>query len=173
VTSIFHDQDGFDAFVAARLGALSRTAYLLTGDHHLAEDLVQTTLFRAAKAWHRIDGDPEPYVRRILHHENISTWRRRRNLVEVAISEYVDEGTAAQPDLDLRLALKRALNTLTAKQRAVVVLRFYDDLTEVQAAAVLGISASTVKSTTRQALARLRETAPHLADLITVGADAR
>ena len=69
----------FDAFVAHRGRALARTAYLLTGDHHLAEDLVQTTLFKTAKAWHRIEGDPEPYVRRALYHEHISSWLARRN----------------------------------------------------------------------------------------------
>ncbi|HEX4977702.1 MAG TPA: SigE family RNA polymerase sigma factor [Nocardioides sp.] len=159
---------GFDAFVAARGHALARTAYLLTGDHHLAEDLVQVTLLKAARAWHRVVGDPEPYVRRILHHEHVSGWRRRRHLQEVALTEGADRA-APDSDPDARLALKAALATLTPKQRAVVVLRFYEDLTEVQAAAVLGVSPGTVKSTCRQALARLRSTAPHLAGLLTVG----
>ena len=68
----------FREFVHARTPALSRTAYLLTGDAHLAEDLVQTALFKAAKAWHRIEGDPEPYVRRILYTQNVSWWRSRK-----------------------------------------------------------------------------------------------
>ena len=68
-------EEQFDAYVHGRVGALSRTAFLLTGDHQLAEDLVQTTLFKAAKAWHRIDGDPDPYVRRVMANENISGWR--------------------------------------------------------------------------------------------------
>lgn len=62
----------YEEFVRARASALARTAYLLTGDAHLAEDLVQTALFKAAKSWHRIDGDPEPYVRRILYTQNVS-----------------------------------------------------------------------------------------------------
>ena len=66
----------------ARTPALSRTAYLLTGDAHLAEDLVQTALFKAAQSWHRIQGDPEPYVRRILYTQNISWWRSRKHVRE-------------------------------------------------------------------------------------------
>lgn len=161
-------EQAFDAFVVARGAALAHTAYLLTGDHHLAEDLVQTTLFKAVKAWHRIHGDPEPYVRRIMYHQNISTWRTRRHLREVAIPPTHDPA-AREADPDLRITLRQALAALTPKQRAVVVLRFYDDLTEVQAAATLGISPGTVKSTTRQALARLRAAAPHLEELLTTG----
>ncbi len=172
----------FTAFVTARTAALSRTAYLLTGDHHLAEDLVQTALFKTAKAWDRIEGDPEPYVRRILYTENISWWRRRRHVVETALPAH-DSGFDAypggsyggtfrggrpQPDADLRMALETALAQLTAKQRTVLVLRFFEDLTEVQAAATLGISVGTVKSTTRQALTRLRTVAPHLGALLEV-----
>ena len=72
------DEAAFNDFVAARGPALTRTAYLLTHDHQLAEDLVQTALFKAAKAWDRIEGEPEPYVRRILYTENASRWRRHR-----------------------------------------------------------------------------------------------
>ena len=72
------DEDDFTAYVAARTPALSRTAYLLTDDAHLAQDLVQAALFKAAKAWHRIDDDPEPYVRRILYTQNVSWWRQRK-----------------------------------------------------------------------------------------------
>jgi RNA polymerase sigma-70 factor (sigma-E family) len=161
------DEDAFHEFVVARTPALARTAYLLTGDHHLAEDLVQTALFKAAKAWGRIQGDPEPYVRRILYTENVSWWRRRRHTTETALGEY-DEPAAAADD-DLRLSLEHALARLTAKQRTVLVLRYYEDRTEVQTAELLGIGVGTVKSTTRQALARLRSVAPHLGEL--VGAD--
>ena len=161
-------EEAFEAFVVARNAALSRTAYLLTGDHHRAEDLVQATWLKAAKAWHRIHGDPEPYVRRIMYHENVSTWRRHRHVREVALTA-ADHPVAAQVDTDARVALRRALAQLTAKQRAVVVLRFYEDLTEVQAAKALGVSPGTVKSTTRQALARLRAAAPHLEELLSIG----
>ena len=143
----FHD------FVLARTSALSRTAYLLTGDAHLAEDLVQTALFKAARGWHRIQGDPEPYVRRILYTQNVSG-----GAAEAArdVARRVRRSPPPPADTDLRLTLEPALARLTARQRTVLVLRFFEDLTEAQAAAALGIAAGTVKSTTRQALARLR-----------------
>ena len=156
------EQD-FHAFVVARTPALSRTAYLLTGDAQLAEDLVQTALFRAARAWHRIDGQPEAYVRRILYTQNVSWWRARRH-TETALSSY--DAPAAAVDTDLRLSLEQALARLTTRQRTVLVLRFFEDLTEVQAGAALGIGSGTVKSITRQALGRLRTLAPELAELI-------
>lgn len=158
------DHDDFTAYVAARTPALSRAAYLLTGDAHLAEDLVQTALFKAAKAWSRIDGDPDPYVRRILYTQNVSWWRQRR-LAESPLGDH-DRSAGPGPDVALRLTLEQALARLTAKQRAVLVLRFFEDLTEVEAARALGVGAGTVKSTTRQALARLRSLAPELAELI-------
>jgi RNA polymerase sigma-70 factor (sigma-E family) len=157
-----YDEDAFRAFVLARTPALSRTAYLLTGDAHLAEDLVQTALFKAAKSWHRIQGDPEPYVRRILYTQNVSWWRSRRHVREHHLGTY--DAPAAPVDTDLRLTLQEALGRLTAKQRTVLVLRYFEDLTEVQTGAALGISAGTVKSTARQALARLRALAPELAE---------
>lgn len=158
------DEAAFHAFVVARTAALSRTAYLLTGDHHLAEDPVQTALFKAAKAWGRIQGDPEPYIRRILYTENVSWWRRRRHTRETALGGY--DAAAAAADDDLRLSLEHALAQLTVKQRAVLVLRYYEDRTEAQTAELLGIGVGTVKSTTRQALARLRTVAPHLVELV-------
>ena len=81
-----YDEAAFDDFVRSRSAALLRTAYLLTRDHQLAEDLLQTALFKAAKSWERIEGAPEPYVRRILYTENISWWGRRRHLVETSPS---------------------------------------------------------------------------------------
>ena len=134
---------------------MTRTAYLLTHDHQLAEDLVQTALFKAAKSWDRIEGEPEPYVRRILYTENISRWRRRRHVVETSPALR----TTARPgpdDPDLHVALERALAELTLRQRTVLVLRYYEDLTEAETARVLGIGLGTVKSTHRQALSRLR-----------------
>jgi RNA polymerase sigma-70 factor (sigma-E family) len=157
----------FREFVHARASALSRTAYLLTGDAHLAEDLVQTALFKAAKAWHRIEGDPEPYVRRILYTQNVSWWRQRR-LTESALGSY-DAAAATTADSDLRLTLEQALARLTARQRTVLVLRFFEDLTEVEAGHALGIGSGTVKSIQRQALGRLRTLAPELAELIGDG----
>jgi RNA polymerase sigma-70 factor (sigma-E family) len=159
------DEVAFNAFVAARSAALSRTAYLLTGDHHLAEDLLQTALLQVARNWGRIRTTPEAYARRILYNQNISWWRRRK-YAEVALGFHDVPANDASPEL--RMTLETALARLTVKQRTVLVLRFFEDLTEVQTAAALGISAGTVKSTTRQALARLRALAPELADLIGV-----
>lgn len=158
----------FEEFVRARTPALSRTAYLLTGDAHLAEDLVQTALFKAAKAWHRIDGDPEPYVRRILYTQNVSWWRRRqaRGGTEAPLSQQYDAAAPTTADPTLRLSLDQALATLTRRQRTVLVLRYFEDLTEARTADMLGIGLGTVKSTTRDALARLRAGAPHLQELL-------
>jgi RNA polymerase sigma-70 factor (sigma-E family) len=164
---ITDDEAGFAEFVAARQAALSRTAYLLTGDHHLAQDLVQAALLQAARHWSRIHTSPEAYVRRAMYHQSISWWRRRR-VAETALGHH--DSALAAADTDLRLTLDQALARLTHKQRTVLVLRFYEDLTEVETARALGLSTSTVKSTTRQALARLRVLAPELAELI--GADA-
>ena len=163
-------EDGFRAFVRARSGALGRTAYLLTGDVHLAEDLLQTALYRAAQRWERLvaGGNPEAYVRRILYTEHVSWWRRRK--VQEAYGE-LPEVAARTDDPELRLALRDALSRLTPKQRAVLVLRFYEDLSESQAAAVLGCGVGTVKSQTRHALARLRVLAPELFDLVSVEVD--
>ncbi|NYE36039.1 RNA polymerase sigma-70 factor (sigma-E family) [Nocardioides cavernae] len=161
------DRSGFDQFVRARGPALARTAYLLTGDHHLAEDLVQAALAKAAQHWERIETSPEAYVRRTMYHQNISWWRRRR-FTETALGSYDEPVAAADPSL--RLTLEQALRRLTPRQRTVLVLRYFEDLTEVQTAAELGISSGAVKSMGRQALRRLRDLAPELADL--VGADA-
>ena len=157
-------REDFEAFVAARYAALLRTAYLLTGDHHDAEDLLQQSLVKAVGAWKRIEGDPEPYVRTILVRQNVSRWRGRRwrELTTDAPPEthVVDEGA------EDRLALHRALGVLAPRQRAVIVLRYYEDLTEAQTAEALGIAVGTVKSQTRDALRRLRERMPGLADVL-------
>ncbi|WP_369415028.1 sigma-70 family RNA polymerase sigma factor [Nocardioides jiangxiensis] len=108
-------------------------------------------------------GSPEAYVRRTLYTQNVSWWRRRK-LKETSLGAYDVAAPTSSPDL--RLTLEDALARLTAKQRTVLVLRYFEDLTEVQAAAALGISAGTVKSMTRQALARLRVLAPELSELI-------
>jgi len=159
------DDEAFRVFVAARTHALSRTAYLLTGDHHLAEDLLQSAFLQAARHWERIEGHPEAYVRRILYTQNISWWRRKK-YAELSLGEH--DVPAAAGDPDLRLTLEDALGRLTARQRTVLVLRYFEDLTEAQTATELGIGLGTVKSMTRQALGRLRTLAPELAELIGV-----
>ncbi|HET7736676.1 MAG TPA: SigE family RNA polymerase sigma factor [Nocardioidaceae bacterium] len=148
-------------FVSARGAALSRAAYLLTGDHQAAEDLVQDTYVVLVRRWQKSGKlDPEAYVRKILYSRFVDGWRRRR-LSELPWASPPDAagGDAASAATD-RLTLRDALARLTPRQRAVLVLRFYEDLTEVQAAAVLGISPNTVKSQTRVALQRLRDLAP-------------
>jgi RNA polymerase sigma-70 factor (sigma-E family) len=148
-------------FVAARGAALSRAAFLLTGDHQAAEDLVQDTYVVMVQRWNKAKQvDPEAYVRRILYSRFIDRWRRRRLLEvpwatppDVPVVDLVDAATD-------RITLQAALARMTPRQRAVLVLRFYEDLTETQAAAVLGISPNTVKTQTRVALQRLRDLAP-------------
>ena len=150
------DRSGFDEFVATRSPALLRTAYLLTGDHGLAEDLLQTALAKCWFAWGRIDGPPEPYVRRVLA-TTYATWWRRRWRGERPTGELPDRGDPpATAPVDDRDALWRALGALPRRQRAVVVLRYYEDLSEAETAAALGISTGTVKSQAAKALAALR-----------------
>jgi RNA polymerase sigma-70 factor (sigma-E family) len=151
------DQAGFEEFVAARRPALLRTAYLLTGSRADAEDLVQTTLLRVVPRWPRIAASPEPYVRRVLARESVTRWRGRR-WRERSVARLPERESTA-PDGD-RMALRRALGVLSPRQRAVLVLRYYDDLTEAATAEALGISLGTVKSHAREGLARLRELAP-------------
>ena len=148
-------------FVSARGPALSRTAYLLTGDHQAAEDLVQETYVVLVRRWQKAGRlDPEAYVRTILYSRFVDGWRRRR-LWELPWASPPDvPGADEAGTVTDRLTLRDALARLTPRQRAVLVLRFYEDLTETQAAAALGISPNTVKSQTRVALQRLRELVP-------------
>ena len=146
---------GFEEFVGARRDALLRTAYLLTGDHHDAEDLVQSALIKVVPKWGRIKDRPEPYVRRVLARESVNRWRERRwrEVNAVAVPEGVHHDSTDRID---HIALLEELRTLSPRQRAVLVLRYFDDLTEAETAAALGISVGTVKSHARDALARLR-----------------
>jgi len=144
----------FDEFVAARSGRLLRTAYLLTHDHALAEDLLQTALTKAWFSWSRIDGQPEPYVRRILVNTYASWWRRKWNGEQPTAD--LPEAPAGAADPDARHDLWSALARLPRRQRAVVVLRYFEDLTEAETAASLGCSVGTVKSQTSKAFAKLR-----------------
>ena len=158
---MFDEPPGFRDYVAARQRALLRTARMLTGNQHTAEDLVQATLERVWPRWSRIvrDGDPDAYVRRVLIN-TYSTWWRRKWRAEAPTSELAE---VAAPDAfaeaDLADTLRRLLPTLTPRQKAVVVLRFYDDLSEAATAEALGCSVGTVKSQTSKALARLRSMA--------------
>jgi RNA polymerase sigma-70 factor (sigma-E family) len=156
---------GFTEFVAARSAALSRLAYLLTGDHGTAEDLLQDALTKAAMRWRRIDL-PEAFIRRTMYHQAVSGWRRRRRIREQPVAEPDDAGGPdGSDDTVRRIVLEHALARLTPRQRAVLVLRFYEDRTAVEAADLLGCSVGTVKSQTSHALERLRRVAPELVDL--------
>jgi RNA polymerase sigma-70 factor (sigma-E family) len=160
------DEATFTAWAVARQHALMRTAYLLTGDYQRAEDLLQDALTKVALRWSRLEnGQPEAYARTILARDNISWWRRRGReiVVEAPPEPQACNDTASA---ERRLLVTSALNLLTAKQRAILVLRFYEDLSVPQTAQTLGISEGTVKSQTHAALARLRAQAPELAELL-------
>ncbi len=158
------DRDQVEAFreyVAGRSTALLRTAYLLTGNRPDAEDLLQTALAKTWLAWGRIrePAAVDAYVRRVIVNSRTSLWRRP------AVREYPTEEMPELPgrdrtaDLDLHDALLQALDRLPRRQRAAVVLRYYEDLTEAETADALGITVGTVKSTVSRALTRLRHDA--------------
>ena len=156
--------DELAAFLAARGPALLRTAHLLTGDRGHAEDLLQHALERTVRHWSRLDGDPEGWVRRTMVNLATDRWRRHARRVREVGGDLPDRtaGPDALGAVEDRQDLVRALSVLTARQRAVLVLRYFDDLPEAQVADLLGCSVGTVKSTTSKALARLRATAAHL-----------
>lgn len=158
-------EDEMRDFVAARGQALLRTAYLLTGDRQLAEDLVQAALEKVFRRWGtiRVAAAAEAYVRRTMYREQVSVWRRRR--VPELLARSVPEPRRAADAGDRvedRLLLRAALHELPPGQRTVIVLRYFEDLTEQQVADVLGLSVGTVKSQAHKALARLRVSCAHL-----------
>ena len=157
------DEVGYTEWVAGHQRQLLRSAYLLSGDLHRAQDLVQEALVKVALRWSRLaDGNPTSYARTIIVRDNISWWRRQRELPAPVRADLA--GVSSDPEA--ALVVQRSLARLTPKQRAVVVLRHFDDLTERETAEILGITVGTVKSTNAAALARLREGAPELLDLI-------
>ena len=161
----------FVEYVRARQHTLLRAAFLVCGDVHLAEDLLQGALVKLARQWERVrDEAPDAYVRRILYREAVSSWRKRRHEVvgfEPAWEEPVDTWEAE--DVERRLDVLRALDALTPRQRATIVLRYFEDRTERDTAEILGCSVGTVKSQTHDALVRLRAAMPRV-DLETGGA---
>jgi RNA polymerase sigma-70 factor (sigma-E family) len=164
------DEADFAAFVAARSAALLSFAHVLTGDRYDAEDVVQTALAATALGWHRLrrKDNPEGYVRRAIVTTHLNRQRRRpwleRPTGEVPEPTRPGPATATGPsgrggadDLDERDAMWRVLATLPPRQRAVLVLRYYEDLSEADIAEVLGCSRGTVKSQAAKALERLRQ----------------
>jgi RNA polymerase sigma-70 factor (sigma-E family) len=147
----------FAAFVTAALPRLLRFGYVLTGNPATAEDLVQTALARSWRAWKlRSIDDPQAFVRKVMVN-SYASWYRRKASTEMVTANPAAEAVAADEAarVDDRDAMWRALLTLAPKQRAVIVLRYYEELTESEIAAVMGTTTGTVKSQTVRALRRL------------------
>lgn len=154
------DAAEFSAWVAARQPALRRTAYLLcAGDGHAADDLTQATLAKMYVAWSRLRDHHslDAYARRVMLNEHRSLWRRASRRHEVVTEVLPEQAVAAQEYDGARDAVWALVQTLPRKQRAVIVLRYYEELSETEIAEALGISVGTVKSQASRALAKLRE----------------
>ena len=152
------DPAAFAEFVAARSSALHRTAYLLVGDRGLAQDLLQEALTKTYVAWPRLrdQGKAEAYTRKALTTTAI-TWYRRRSWGERPVAAVPErEGDGHADEVATRDLLWQALQALPPRQRAAIVLRYYEDLTEAQTAAVLGCAVGTVKSQVSTGLRTMR-----------------
>lgn len=160
------EEQEFRTFVAARSQALLHTAYLLTGNAHDAQDLLQTALLAVARSWTRVRrrDQPEPYVRQAMYRHQVNRWRRRARRPEAIVADPPERSTRGDLEGEsiLRQSILQALSSLPARQRAVVVLRYYEDLPEADVAGVLGVSVGTVRSQASRALAKLREHYPSL-----------
>lgn len=159
--------DGFEEFVAAQGAALSRAAYFLTGSDADAEDLLQEALARTAGRWPRIaaSGNATAYVRQVMLNHTRSVWRRGRLVRFIPSADLPDRPRPddVTPAVEDRISLGAALRQIGPRQRAVLYLRYYEDLTETESARLLGCSVGTVKSQAHDALTRLRRIAPELA----------
>ena len=149
-----------ELFLAERGEPLLRTAVLLAGSSEAGEDLLQAALERLLRRWRTIEGDPEGYLRRTLYHLAADSWRQhqvrrtRLRLLQSGAGTAVVDGTA---EVDLRDSLVRLLRQLPPRQRAVIVARYWEQLSEAESAQALGCSVGTVKSATSRGLRRLRE----------------
>jgi RNA polymerase sigma-70 factor (sigma-E family) len=161
------DRIAFGDYVARRSQVLLRAALALTGNRADAEDLLQATLVKAYQSWDKIDDAAalDSYVRRVMANTHISGWRRRR-VDEYPTDELPDSAASgdATGDSDLHDVVQRALDRLPRQMRAAVMLRYYDDMTEPEVAAALGVTVGTVKSTVARAVAKLRTDAELGAD---------
>lgn len=162
------DEREFRDFVASRGRSMLRTAYLLTGDEHRAQDLLQTALLATARRWGAVRNreQPEAYVRQALYRHQANWWRARARRPETLAAAPPEraEGRDHAVDTVLRQGVLDALRTLPPRQRAVIVLRYYEDRPESEVADLLGISVGTVRSQSVKALARLRTHCPSLDD---------
>jgi RNA polymerase sigma-70 factor (sigma-E family) len=156
-----HVTGELERFLAERADRLMRTAVLLTGSREAGQDLLQTALERLLRHWRTLDGDPEGYLRRTLYNLAADGFRRQGRLRRKLLLLRVQAAEPADPiaEVDLRDALVRMLLQLPPRQRAVLVLRYWEQLTEAEAAAALGWPEGTVKSATSRGLRRLRELA--------------
>ena len=161
-TKVTTQRSDFESWLAAREGALQRLALLLTGDPHQAQDLTQTTLAKLYLAWDRLTDrhQIDAYARRILVNEHRSTWRRDWRRREVSSEHPPEVGVPASNYDDSAAAVWAIVKALPPRQRAVIVLRYYEELTEPETAAILGISVGTVKSQASRAIASLRTALP-------------
>jgi RNA polymerase sigma-70 factor (sigma-E family) len=155
----------FDQFVRDSSPGLLRTAYLLTGDRGHAEDVVQTALLQVARKWRRIDGEPTPYARRAVVNLAKNRWRDRFRRPRESTATVEPGYAPPEADVVLQQVLLHAVMKLPVRQRAVLVLRYFQDLSVEQTAAALGCSTGTVKSQTHHALSKLREALSDPADL--------
>ncbi|MDQ1485985.1 MAG: hypothetical protein QOJ62_1678 [Actinomycetota bacterium] len=165
----------FDEFARARMPELLRFGHALTGSPHAAADLVQDALERTMLAWARVEnqGDPEGYVRRIMVNRNISIWRRhRRETLMLEVPEDARHQWSRGHEPVVRdLALWERIRALPPRQRTVIVLRYYEDMSEAQIASLMGSSVGTVKSQASRALASLRRDSRHFAETDTTPTD--
>jgi RNA polymerase sigma-70 factor (sigma-E family) len=152
-------EDEFTAFVAARGQSLLRIAHALTGDREAAQDLVQGALAKAYAKWPRIHTDAEAYVRKIIYNDRASAWRRPGRQNEVMVAEVPDVATSDRHDQHVadRLTVQRALLSLPARQRAVLVMRYLEDRSVEETAEALGCRPGTVASQASRALVKLRD----------------
>ncbi|HET8561558.1 MAG TPA: SigE family RNA polymerase sigma factor, partial [Marmoricola sp.] len=161
--------DDFEAWMVARQRWLLRTAYLLSGDVHTAEDLVQTALAKLYLAWDRVSAaGVDAYARKILVNEHASLWRRKWRHKEVTTDDLSrHEVPVRDEEYDgTRTALWEAVRALAPRQRAVIVLRYYEQLSEAETAEALGVSLGTVKSQASRAIATLRDRLGDRTDLV-------
>ena len=161
------DED-FAAYVRSRQHRLLRAAYLVCGDRQSAEDLLQQAFVKLALRWDRIkDEHPDAFVRRVLYRDAVSAWRSTRR---ETVRPVTDEARSGQEwRVETRVDLERALRQLPPRQRAVLVLRYYEDRSEAETAEILGVAVGTVKSQAHDGLARIRALVPQFSPTSTGG----